>query len=143
MMLVETSAAVGALLKIFGLPILAGGVASLLGFMFMWPATGKEALIRIGSAILASTALGPVLVIMLRSWWPGLFQAARDIALLYGIEPAFGFLFIAAPLTVMAGLPAWWVMGACVRWFERRKGHDIGELAHDAAELLKDVRRSL
>ena len=41
---------------------------------------------------------------------------------------------------VAAGLPAWWVLGACVRWFDKRRGKDIGELAVDAAAVVKDVR---
>ena len=74
------------------------------------------------------------------SWWPSLFDSAKTVAGLYGGDPATGFLFIAAPLMVAAGLPAWWVLGACVRWFDKRRGKDIGELAADAAAVVKDVR---
>lgn len=141
MMPADPAAAGGALLTLFCVPVLASVAASSLGFMFLWPRTLKEAFIRIACTILASTIMGPALVVVLRSWWPGLFEAARDIALLYGTDPAFGFLFLAAPLMVLAGLPAWWVIGACVRWLERRNGKDIGELVRDVAELVKEVRR--
>lgn len=54
-----------------------------------------------------------------------------------------GFLFVAAPMLVMSGLPAWWIIGAVVLWLDKRRGKDIGELAHDAAEVVHDVRGSL
>lgn len=143
LMALETTAAGGALIKIFGIPVLAGAAATSLGFMFMWPKTLKEAFIRFTCTIISSTILGPVLVVVARSWWPGLFESAKDVAAMYGSEPALGFLFIAAPLMVMAGLPAWWVIGAGVRWFEKRRDKDIGELARDAVALVKDVRGAL
>ena len=49
-------------------------------------------------------------------------------------------LFIAAPLMVLAGLPAWWILGAIVRWFDSRKDKDIGQLAVEAAGLVNKVR---
>lgn len=143
-MAVETTAATSALIKtlikIFGVPVITSAVATSLGFMFMWPKTPREAFIRIVCTILFSTIFGPLLVIALRSTWPALFDAARDVAVLYGTEPAFGYLFIAAPLFVCAGLPAWWIVGAVVRWFDKRKNKDIGELASDAVALVNQVR---
>jgi hypothetical protein len=138
----ESAAAVGgALLALFGLPVLAGLAATALGFLFMWPGSLKEAGARSACTVLASVIMGPALVVVLRWWWPALFGAARDIALLYGTEPALGFLFIAAPLMVVAALPAWWVIGACVRWLEQRKGKDVGVLVRDAADLVRAARR--
>lgn len=138
-----TTVAGGALIKIFGLPLLAGALATSLGFMIMWPQTTREAFVRFACSIVSSTILGPVLVIVTRSWWPGLFESAKDVAVLYGSEPALGFLFLAAPLMVMAGLPAWWVIGGIVRWFDKRKEKDIGEIALDAAAIVHDVRGAL
>ena len=142
-MAIETTAAGGALIKIFGIPVLAGAAATALGFMFMWPQTKKEAFTRFFVTIVCSVLFGPVLVVAVRSWWPSLFDSAKDVAILYGSEPALGFLFIAAPLMVAAGLPAWWIIGATVRWFDNRRGKDIGELARDAAAIVKDVRGGL
>ncbi|MCY0916243.1 hypothetical protein [Massilia antarctica] len=139
-MAVETTAATGALIKFFGVPLLASAAATSLGFMFMWPKTRKEAFLRIGTTIIFSTVFGPLLVVALRSWWPGLFDAARDIAAMYGVDPALGVVFIAAPVLVLAGLPAWWVLGAFVRWFGRREDKDIGELARDAAAIVRNAR---
>ena len=142
-MALETTAAGGALIKFFGLPVLAGAAATSLGFMFMWPKTKKEAFTRFFVSTLFSILFGPALVVAVRSWWPTLFDSAKDVAALYGSDPALGFLFIAAPLMVAAGLPAWWVLGATVRWLDKRKDKDIGELARDAAAIVKDVRGGL
>lgn len=142
-MALETTAAGGALIKFFGIPVLAGAAATSLGFMFMWPTSPKEAFIRFFTTIISSVMVGPALVVAVRSWWPGLFDSAKDVALMYGSDPALGFLFIAAPLMVAAGLPAWWVLGACLRWLDKRRDKDIGEIIHDAAAIARDVRGGL
>lgn len=142
-MAIETTAAGGALIKLFGIPVLAGAAATSLGFMFMWPKNKKEAFTRFFVSTLSSILFGPALVVAVRSWWPTLFDNAKDVALLYDSDPALGFLFIAAPLMVAAGLPAWWVLGATVRWFDKRRDKDIGELARDMAATVKDVRGGL
>jgi hypothetical protein len=140
---IETSAASGALIKIFGLPVLAGAAATSLGFIFMWPKTIREAFLRIACTIISSTVAGPALVIAAHAWWPNLFASAKAVAVMYGSDPALGFLFVGGPLMVLAGLPAWWVVGGVVLWFDRRRGKDIGELALDAAGIVKDVRGAL
>ncbi len=142
-MAIETTAAGGALIKFFGIPVLAGAAATSLGFMFMWPKNKKEAFTRFFVSTLSSILFGPALVVAVRSWWPTLFDNAKDVAVLYDSDPALGFLFIAAPLMVAAGLPAWWVLGATVRWLDKRRDKDIGELARDAAAVVKDVRGGL
>jgi Kef-type K+ transport system membrane component KefB len=108
--------------------------------MFMWPKTRREAYFRMATTIIVSTFVGPLLVIALRSAVPSLFVAARDGALLYGLDPAVGFLLIAAPVMVFAGLPAWWIVGALVRWLDKRKDKDIGELAADAKQTIQQLR---
>lgn len=142
-MTIETTAAGGALLKIFGVPVLAGAAATALAFLFMWPKTMKEAAIRFACTIIASTILGPALVIALHAWWPGLFASASQVAALYGAPPTLGFLFIATPLLAAAGLPAWWLIGALVLWLNKRRDKDIAEIALDAAEAVHDVRGAL
>jgi hypothetical protein len=135
-----TTAATGALIKLFGVPVITGSAATALGFMFLWPNSPKEAAVRIGSTILSSAICGPALVSVMHSAWPSLFTGARETALMYGTDPAQAFLFVAAPLMVAAGLPAWWVVGAIVRWLDKRKNKDIGELAADFRELAKQVK---
>ena len=92
---------------------------------------------------MASTIAGPLLVVAVHSWWPSLFTSASDVATLYGAEREMGFLFVAAPFLVIAGLPAWWVVGGVVRWLEKRRDKDIIEMAQDAATGVRDVRGAL
>jgi hypothetical protein len=142
-MSLETTAAGGALIKLFGVPVLAGAAATALAFLFMWPKTLKEAFIRFACTILASAIGGPLLVIAVHSWWPTLFQSAAQVAAQAGGSPELGFLFVAAPFMVAAGLPAWWLVGALVLWLDKRRGKDLAELAHDAAAAVHDVRGAL
>lgn len=138
-----TTVAGGVLIKIFGIPVLASAIATTLGFLLLWPKTLREAGLRFLCTLLTSFTLGPVLVVMVNSWWPALFDSARHIAVMYGADPALGFLFVAAPVMVVAGMPAWLILGACVRWVDKRRDKDIGELAVDAAALVHDVRGAL
>lgn len=140
---IELSAAGATWIKLLGLPLLAALLATILSFMVMWPRTKKEAVIRICSSIIIATFAGPVLVAAVLSWWPSLFDSANRVAVLYGCDPATGFLFIAAPLMAAIGLPAWWVLAACVRWFDRRRDKDIGEMAAEVAKAVKEVRSGL
>lgn len=143
----ESSAAAGAagsaLLKIFGFPIAAGAAATALAFLFMWPKTVKEAFVRFTCSILMSGLAGPFAVSAVHSWWPGLFSSAKELAALYGADPALGILFVGAPLLVITALPAWWILGGLVLWFEKRKGKDIAEIAGDAADAFNQVRTKL
>ena len=140
----STSTAAGvALIKIFGLPVGTGALAAALGFMFLWPTTKREAFARFASSIISSATAGPLLVVWLRSYMPSMFDGAKEVAILYGAEPAVGFLFVAAPVMVAAGLPAWWLIGALVRWLDKRKDKDLGELAADAAAAVHAAREAM
>jgi hypothetical protein len=141
-MSIETTAG-GALIKIFGVPVLAGAAATGLAFLFMWPKSLKEAAIRFVCTLVASAIAGPFLVIAAHSWWPSLFLSAGEVTVLYGMPAELGVLFVAAPFLVLAGLPAWWILGGLVLWLDRRRGKDLAELAHDAAAAVKDVREAL
>lgn len=131
-----------ALFTMVGLPVLAGIAATSLTFLFMWPRTRREALVRFTCSIFTAALLGPLLVVALHSWWPSLFDSARIIAVMYGGEPAWGVLAVVCPVMVLSGLPAWWVIGAIVLWLEHRRDKDFGELVHDALEIAKQVRES-
>jgi hypothetical protein len=141
-MSLEATAA-GSVIKVFGVPVLAGAAATGLAFLFMWPKTIKEAAIRLACTIVASAIAGPFLVIAVHSWWPSLFASAGEVAGMYKMPYELGMLFVSAPFLVLAGLPAWWILGGLVLWFDRRRGKDLGELAHDAAEVVRDMRSTL
>jgi hypothetical protein len=77
------------------------------------------------------------------SWWPSLFDSAKSVMSQYGGDPALGILFVAGPVMVLAGLPAWWIIGGLVRWLDKRRDKDIGEIVHDAVEVAKEVKGAL
>jgi len=126
---VSGTAAGGALLKYFGLNVGAGALAAALGFLVLWPRTMKEGFARLFFTILASSVFGPVLVVDMHASRPELFASAGAVAGLYGLEPSLGLLFVATPLLVIAGLPAWWLIGASLRLFERDGDFWLGTLA--------------
>lgn len=130
-----------ALVKLIGWPVVVGAVTAALGMLVLWPKTMMEGFARLVVTILSSALVGPMLVAWLHSWKPELFTSAKSLAIEAGLDPLFGLLFASSPLLVIAGLPAWWILGAVVRWFDKRKDQDIGELIHDAQETIKEVRQ--
>lgn len=131
------------LLKLAAVPFAAGLAATGLGFLFLWPKSGREAAARFVCTLLACAVAGPFLAIAAYCWWPALFASAGQAAALAGGPAALGVLLVAAPFLVLAGLPAWWILGALVLWFDRRRSKDIAEIAHDAAEAVRQVRETL
>jgi hypothetical protein len=130
-------------LKLAAVPFVAGLAATSLGFLFLWPKSGREAAARFVCTLLACTVLGPCLAVAAYCWWPALFASAGEAAAMAGGPAALGVLLVAAPFLVLAGLPAWWLLGAVLLWFERRRSKDIAEIAHDAAEAVRQVRDTL
>jgi hypothetical protein len=131
-----TSAGGIALVKLFGGTAIAASAAVTLGFLFLWPKSLKEAVLRIVCTLICSTFFGPFCVIAVHSWWPSLFASATTVVAAAGAPPLLGLLFVAAPVLVLAGLPAWWVVGATVRWFEKRREQDLGQLVAEARAVL-------
>src|SRR5437868_12599761 len=121
----------GAIAKYFGFQLGAGAVAAGLGFMILWPKTKREGFARLVSSIIASMVFGPALVAFANSRFPDIFESGRALAAAAGVHPEYGLLYVSAPLLVIAGLPAWWIIGATLRWFDRRSGEDIGEMVSD------------
>jgi hypothetical protein len=72
-----------------------------------------------------------------------LFASSGQLAVLAGGPAELGVLLVAAPFLVLAGLPAWWILGALLLWFDRRRSKDIAEIAQDAAEAVRQVRKTL
>ena len=67
----------------------------------------------------------------MHSWWPSLFASAGQVAAMSGLPSDLGMLFVSAPFLVLAGLPAWWLLGGLVLWFDRRRGKDLAEIAQE------------
>lgn len=126
----STSAGVGAVFaKYVGVQVVVSLSAVLLGFLVLRPKSAHEALVRIICTIIASFMFGPLLVSAVHSVWPALFASAMEVSRLDGTNS--GILYVTAPLQIIAGLPAWWVIGAYIRWFDRRKDKDFFEIVND------------
>lgn len=138
-MAAESASAAGgvALWKVAGGILGIGVVASALGFLVLLPKTPREAAARALATMVGSALLGPALVAGAYSKWPEIFGAGVQLAEKVGLEPWLGLFMVAAPLLAMGGLPFWWLLGALVLWFERRRGKDLGELAEDAQAVIR------
>lgn len=130
-----SSAATIALAKYFGMQLILGVISTALTFIVLPPKTRVEFFGRMACTLLASYLFGPVLVAAAHGWFPELFDSAAAVAVLHGQDASFGVLYVSAPLQVIAGMPAWWVIGAFVWWFDRRRGSDIGDLVSEARSV--------
>lgn len=142
-MSIETSAAGGALIKYFGAPAIIAALGAGLGFLLLWPRTIREAAIRFTSSIICSFIFGPMFALAAWAWWPELFTNAQRVAVQNGADPLYGVLMVASPFMVLAALAPWLFLGALMRWFDRRRDKDIGEMARDAAAAVREVRGAL
>lgn len=137
-MSIESTAGAAAI-KFFGVTVIIGAAATALGFLFLWPKSVREAFVRFACAIFSSFTLGPLLAFAARAQIPGVFDSAQQIGKLYG-DPLAGLLIAAAPFFALSALPAWWLFGWIYRWMDVRRDKDIGQVAQDAADLVKEVK---
>lgn len=142
-MSIETSAAGGALIKYFGAPAIIAALGAGLGFLLLWPRTIREAFIRFTSSIICSFVFGPMFALAAWAWWPELFANAQQVAGQNGVDPLYGVLMVASPFMVMAALVPWLFLGALMRWFDRRRDKDLGEIVQDAAKVVREARGAL
>lgn len=120
-------------ISVFGIGVIAAG----LGFIVLPPKTTREFAARAIATMMGSALAGPFLVAAAYHQWPGVFAAGVQLAERGGLESWLGLFVVAAPLLALAGLPFWWILGALVLWFDRRKGKDVGQLAADARADVK------
>lgn len=107
----------------YGIP---AAVAAMLGLLIMPPHTVREFTVRTVSTVACSFLFGPALASAVIAWKPGLMDAmtwlARNGA---GTDDALlAKFYVLGPSMLLAGLPAWWVLGAYMRWMAsmRQKG---------------------
>lgn len=110
----------------FGAP---AAIAALIGMLIMPPRTVREFISRTTCTVLSSFILGPLLTIWVITWQPGLLAQAVQVAAHTGVaedlHSLMGLFYVMGPCMLIAGLPAWWVLGAWVRWAQRMQEQGI------------------
>ena len=107
------------LAKLASSPGAIGILGGALGFAVLWPKTAREGICRIAVSGLSSHFFGDATlrtIINFAPWIP-----ADEIQ---------------AGAYLLAALPAWWILGAVIRYLNR--GQDIKEIANDVKEVLKN-----
>lgn len=128
-MSVETGVAGSALIKWVGAPVLLGALAAALGFLVLPPRTRAELMARLVVTIGCSAIFGPLLFFWFLSEFPEVLTETMRLA---AFEEMYIWLMLSAPFLVLGGLPGWWVLGAALRWIDKRRGKDLGEIVSDA-----------
>jgi hypothetical protein len=104
-----------ALVKLYGIKAIAGVIAVAAGFMVLWPKSKREGIVRIASTIGGSMLGGETVLQVAYSFLPWYPKGQEAAMLIY----------------VATGLPAWWVLGGFILWFENRKSKDLQEMVKD------------
>jgi hypothetical protein len=108
----------------YGVP---AALAAMLGLLIMPPRSVREFTIRTISTVSCSFMFGPALAAGVIAWKPGLMDAmiwlsqhgaGSDDALL-------AKFYVLGPSMLLAGLPAWWVLGAYMRWMSRMRDQGV------------------
>lgn len=104
-----------------GLP---AGLAAIVVMLWAQPQSKREWAMALITTVMSSIG-GGAAVVQYMGW-----QDWGDSYL--GLIAVGGIIFA-------CGLPGWVVVRAAFAWAEKRKGKDLGELARDAADTVKDL----
>lgn len=135
----STSAVGYALIKYLLGNAVATSISVALGFLIIKPRTGREAMVRIFVTLLCSFMFGPLLVTIVHANFPSIFDAARQQALSDGFM-GMADLYVSIPLIVLAGLPAWWILGWVMHFLDNRKAEDLGNVVNDIMNIVDRTR---
>lgn len=107
----------------YGVP---AAIAAMLGLLIMPPRTVREFTVRTVSTVACSFFFGPALAASVIAWKPSLMEAMTWLAH-HGAgtdDALLAKFYVLGPSMLLAGLPAWWVLGAYMRWMAsmRKKG---------------------
>lgn len=104
----------------YGVP---AALAAILGLLIMPPKTPREFTVRSISTVSCSFMFGPGLAAAVIAWKPGLMDAMTWLAH-HGAgsdDALLAKFYVLGPSMLLAGLPAWWVLGAYMRWMSRMR----------------------
>ncbi|ODA19986.1 hypothetical protein A9G00_43655 [Achromobacter xylosoxidans] len=120
----------------YGVP---AAIAAILGLLIMPPRTGREFTVRTICTVACSFMFGPALAGAVIAWKPGLMEAMTWLAQ-HGAgsdDALLAKFYVLGPSMLLAGLPAWWVLGAYMRWMASLRQKGLLEwLAEVRAKLL-------
>lgn len=107
----------------YGIPV---ATTAVLALLIMPPRTVREFIVRTISTVACSFLFGPALAGAVIAWKPALMEAMMWLAH-HGSDGDDALLaksYVLGPSMLLAGLPAWWVLGAYMRWMAsmRHKG---------------------
>ena len=138
-MAAETGAGVAFSVKsglLGGFILLAASVlGTVIGFKVVPPTKGKEMddiSTRLLCGLLSSCTLGFYSAYRYMQFDPE--WLAFWVRVYQGRDEAFflGLLSAGLPFVLLAALPGFWIVAAVMRWFQKREGKDIAEMAGDA-----------
>ena len=115
-----------------------GLVAVVLSMLISYPKSAHEAVIRFIITMIFSVFVGPIVLTIIHLNYPGLFESAKILT----AQSEFSFfdLYLQFPILVLASMPSWWLSGAYIKWFEKRKGIDICTMIDHFIELRKKIK---
>lgn len=120
----------------YGIP---AAIAAMLGLLLMPPRTVREFTVRTVSTVVCSFLFGPALAAAVIAWKPALMEAMTWLAH-HGAgtdDALLAKFYVLGPSMLLAGLPAWWVLGAYMRWLaSMRKKGVLDWLAEARAKIL-------
>lgn len=139
-----SSTGAGAAVKImlmFGVP---AALASLIGLLIMPPRTKSEFIARTTCTVISSILFGPLLAIAIVAWQPEIIPAALALAKHtgFGNEELLTTFYVLGPCQLIAGLPAWWVLGAYMRWMAKMRDEGVPDWVANAREKILGRGRS-
>lgn len=123
--------------------LIAGSVSLLavvLGFTVVPLKSGDEhrdAARRLAAGLLCSFMLGPPMAFKAIELFPWLLTPWQTI--LAGAHPLWIYLAAAVPFIALNAVFGFWIVAAGMRWFTKREGKDIGELASDVRDDTRKV----
>lgn len=113
-------------------------VSVVVGLTIIPPTPGKEhqdIAKRLAAGLLCSFTLGPYMAFKFIEVQPGFLEFWLRIL---GPENAMvAYLMAAAPFLALTAIPGFWIVAALMRWFQKREGRDIAELAADIKRELQ------
>ncbi len=111
----------------FGVP---AALAALIGMLLMPPLSTREFIARTTCTVISSFIFGPLLAIAVIAYMPDLMASAHWFAQrtgLAGDEGLLAMFYVLGPCMLLAGLPAWWLLGGIMRLAAKLQSQDLVE----------------